>query len=227
MSKHTRFLIILALAAAVSVGTASANVSIPVTNFSFETLPGGGLNQTGSNCSNTYSVGAIPVWIESGPGPSGQFNPGTPGCIFNSVPNGSIIAYTNDGTLSQTVSATVVTGNTYTLTVFEGTRADCCTAGGDTADLLVNGVQYFATGTVATAGNWTQWTATYTGLAADAGDSITIQLGGTGNQADFDDVTLSYTTPSAVPEPAYLTLLAAGLGGMMMVVRRRSAKQRQ
>jgi len=192
-------------------------------------LPGGGLNQTGSNCSNTYSIGAIPGWIESGPGPSGQFNAGTPGCIFNSIPDGSIIAYTNDGTLSQTVTLVggVVTGNTYTLTVFEGTRADCCTAGGDTADLLVNGTQYFATGTVATAGNWTQWTATYTGLAADAGSPITIQLGGTGNQADFDDVTLSYTTPSAVPEPAYLTLLAAGLGGLMLVARRRSAGQRQ
>jgi len=223
MSKHTRFLFILALAAVFSLGTASANVvPITVNNPSFETLPGGGLNQNGP-CNLTYSVAAIPGWNSTGV--SGQFNPGTPGCVFNSIPDGSIVAETNGGTISQTVGVTVVAGNTYTLTVFQGTRLDCCTSGGATEDLLINGNTYLATGTAPTAGNWSQYSVTYVGTVADAGQSITIQLNGTGTQADFDDVTLSYV-PSAVPEPGYLAL-TAGLGGLMVVVRRRSAKQRQ
>jgi hypothetical protein len=227
MSKHTRFSIILAVAATFSLGTASANAIIPVTNYSFEL--GASLSQNGP-CNSTYSIGSISGWTETGPGPSGQFNPGTPGCVFSSIPAGSLVAYTNGGTISQTVAATVIPGDIYTLTVFQGTRADCCDAGGATEDLLINGTQYVATGTVATAGNWSQFIATYTGLPADAGDAITIQLSGSGIQANFDDVTLSYSgsnAPSSVPEPAHLSVLAVGLGGLMLVVRRRSAKPRQ
>jgi hypothetical protein len=43
-------------------------------------------------------------------------------------------------------------------------------------------------------------------------------LTSTGQQTDFDDVSL---TASAIPEPASLSLLAAGCGLMLFVFRRR------
>jgi hypothetical protein len=61
-------------------------------------------------------------------------------------------------------------------------------------------------------GNWSVFTATYTGLAADVGDPITIQLNSTGIQADFDDVQLSNNLAS-VPAP----VIGHGLPGVLAV----------
>jgi hypothetical protein len=106
------------------------------------------------------------------------------------------------------VTPTVVTGAVYTLTVELGDRTDYPSLG--SADLLIDGVAYDATGTL-DPGGWSTFTATYTGLAADAGDQITIQLNSSGAQGDFADVTLSGPNSSAVtPEPS--TFYLAGLG---------------
>lgn len=225
MTIRSYFLIGISFAATFSPGAAWADVSISVANPSFEVLPTGGL-PFASDYGSTYSEGAIPGWTNSqSPGVSGQFQPGIPGEIFNYIPNGSIVAYSNGGTISQTVGATVQAGAVYTLSVFMGTRLDCCLTGGESADLLVDSNSYSATGTIATPGNWTQWTATYTGLAADAGDPITIQLNATGNQGDFDQVVLTETSVAATPEPSYYFVLAFGLGIVMLMARSRSAKK--
>jgi len=114
----------MALSLLGAAGTANADVSIFVANPSFETMPGGGLPYgCGTGCS--YSVGTIPDWVTSGS--EGQFQPGSSSgnfAYFNYVPDGVTVAYSNGGTISQTVGSTVVAGDTYTLTVDLGNRND-------------------------------------------------------------------------------------------------------
>ena len=76
--------------------------------------------------------------------------------------------------------------------------------------MLIDGNQYFATG-VENLGGFATYTATYTGLAADAGDPITIQLGVSSGQGDFDNVRLSDNLYSAVPEPSTPALVGGGI----------------
>jgi len=72
-----------------------------------------------------------------------------------------------------------------------------------------------AIGIVPTAGNWSPFTATFTGSAADAGESITIRLVSTGVQGNFDDVQLT-----AVPEPSFMGVVGIGLAGLLAFARR-------
>jgi len=215
-----RFAILLA-AACFSVSEASAT-PITVNNASFETLPGGGL-PIGCGTACSYSIDSIPGWTNSRF--SGQFQPGSPAttAYFDNVPDGITVAYTNDAMIDQIVGATVHDGVTYTLTVDLGSRHD--TGFGSSAGLFIGGNFYAATGTVPTAGNWSTFTATFTGTAATAGDAIDIRLLQTGAQGDFDNVQLSDDTSpsgnSVVPEPSSLSLLALGLCGVAGVVRRK------
>jgi len=193
-----------------------------VNNFSFETLPIGGLpDSCGTAC--TYSIGSIPGWTNTGTS-SGQMEPGPPTntTYFNSVPDGSVIGFTNLGTISQTVGPTVIAGNTYTLTVDIGQRAD--EPGIGTAALLINGNTYLATGTAPTLGNWSVYTATYTSLSADIGDSISIVLSANGPQGDFDNVQLN-SALFVAPEPSTSVLLGLGLAlvALSRTVRRKRA----
>src|SRR5450432_284575 len=103
---------------------------ISVNNPSFEILPAGGL-PIGGYLGGVFSIDAIPGWVNSGV--SGQFQPGgpsgtVPNGYFNTLSVGPTEAYTNGGTISQTVGATVQTGVTYTLLVDIGARLDtsCC-----------------------------------------------------------------------------------------------------
>jgi PEP-CTERM motif len=94
---------------------------------------------------------------------------------------------------------------------------------------LINGVRYSANGVAPTPGSWSTFTATYTGIAADVGDPITIELGSTTTgfptqavQADFDDVRLSNNAaPPPIPEPSSIGLLGAALIGVVAFARRK------
>jgi len=96
-----------------------------------------------------------------------------------------------------------------------------------TADLLVNGIRYAAIGATPTPGNWSKFTATYVGLAADVGDPITIELSSTAAgfppQADFDNVRLSDNIVSVVPEPGSLGVFGMGVIGLLVFARRKRA----
>lgn len=173
--------------------------TITVNNNSFEVVPAGGFPFTTNcvpttGCSFSDGVGAIPDWTNSSD--SGEFIPGTQVgnfFAFNTIPDGNTVTFANAGTISQTVGATVQAGVIYTLRVDLGWRNDYPAFTGMAA-LLVNGTQYVASGVTPVQGGWSEFTATYTGLAADAGDPITIQLNYTGTfglQADFDNVRLS------------------------------------
>lgn len=128
------------------------------------------------------------------------------------------MAYTNGGDISQTVGATATPGVTYTLQVALGLRNDGYSETG-AATLIVDGHSVVATGVAPTLGNWSTYTASYTATAADAGGAISIDLTGSGPQADFDNVSLV----SSVPEPASWTLMILGAAALGGALRRRRA----
>jgi hypothetical protein len=220
---HMKNLALIAAILMLAPGAFAQVTDFTVENYSFETLPSGenplpfGPSYCGTGCSYDYGSTTVPGWAASGSyGVAGQEIPGVQDSnfsSFNSVPDGITIAYViGPGTLTQTVTgATVVPGEIYTLQVAVGCNksSSSCTAGGDYVDLLIGSTPMAATGTTPTAGNWTTWTATYTGLPGDSGDTIVILLGATGTQGDFDDVTLTGTT---VPEGG-ATALYLLLGG--------------
>jgi hypothetical protein len=199
------------LVAALVLAAASCFANtITVTNFSFETLPDGGLTFAGCGAGCSYSEGSgIPGWSISPGAQIGQFQPGNPGNTnyFSALSDGITSAYSNiDGSvISQTVGETVVIGEVYTLLIDIGWRFDAPFTG--TADLLINGHTYNATGTTPTRGTFGLFTASYTGTAADVGQFITIELRSSGPQANFDNVRLD----GSVPEPASFLLIAPAL----------------
>jgi hypothetical protein len=228
MTIRNGFLIGISVASALlSLGTASAG-AITVNDANFQTTPAGGYPI--AYFGNAFSEAPIPGWTNlQTPGVSGQ-NIVANNVEYNSIPNGGdVFAYTNGATISQTVGATVQVGDVYTLALYFGQRNDIVT--NETADLLVNGVQYFATGTAPPVGGWSLYTATYTGLALDSGDSITIELNNVpGHQGDFDDVSLSDSgipvgSGSSTPEPGYAGVLLACLGSLTLAARMRKANQ--
>jgi hypothetical protein len=211
----------IAAASGLMLVPAGFGAAITVVNPSFETLPAGGLtNGCGTNCSYSGGV-AIPGWTSSNPA-TGQFDPGPPATTtyFNSVPDGLTIAYGDGATVSQTVIPTVQLGVTYTLMVDIGVRKDLPDL--STVYLSINGSHYVGTGTAASPGNWAVYTATYTGLASDVGDAITIVLDSTNTsgQGDWDNVLLN-SSVATVPEPASLSMIGLGLAGLAALVRRR------
>jgi hypothetical protein len=210
-----RFFTKVTVAAIISVGVAFGNINIPVVNHSFETIPAGLPSPCGTGCS--YSSGSIPGWTITGGG--GQFQPGFQSgnttYLGGAASDGTITsAYSNGGVISQTVGSTVQVGAIYTLLVDIGNRYDASPAG--TADLLINGTKYTAIGTVAAEGGWSIYTASYTGLFADAGQAITIELNSSGSQGNYDNVQLS-----ATPEPGFYGLLTLGISGLAFAVNRR------
>jgi len=197
---------------------------ILINNFSFELYPATGLHPCGSGC--TYEFGTVPDWTVTG-AQTGEQQLGAPTntAHFNSVADGPTMAFSNGGSLSQIVGATVQLGTTYTLTVEVGARKTTADTG--TEALVINGNTYLATGTlVQHLGNWSAFTVTYVGTSADAGHSIEVLLSSSGLQANWDAVTLDAEAPvvSGVPEPATSLLVGLGLlvAGVVTRIRKRT-----
>ena len=166
--KWTYLVVLAAAAMAVAPGFASP---IAVANFSFETLPAGGLPTACSPVGCSFSATAAPGWVTTGA--SGQFQLGPlPGPYFDTISDGPTHGYSNGGGFSQTVVPTVQLGMLYVLNVDIGFRLDTIFAG--TARLLINGTPYSAVGLTPVQGTFGTFTATYTGSAADVGQAITI-----------------------------------------------------
>jgi len=128
------------------------------------------------------------------------------------------MAWSNGGTISQTVGPLSVAGDTYTLTVEQsGTRNDGYANLGQTY-LQIGTNDVLATGTYPTIpGNWSTYTASYYVSPANAGEQITILLSSPGVQGMWTDVALS------VPEPttSSLAFFTAGIAGVLGMLRRK------
>jgi hypothetical protein len=214
----------VALAVTAIAGTSlianSANASsITVLNPSFEVPPPGGFPLPNTNCAPgcSYSEpGPIPDWTTVGD--TGLFQPGNPlnTTYFNTLPDGPTVAYTNGGSVSQTVGTTTVAGDTYTLNVEVGFRKDVPDPG--TVTLFIDGNPFVASGTPQQlSGNWSLYTAI--GIATTTGGLITIDLSSPSAQGDWDSVTLS-----ATPLPSTWTMLVVGFAGLAFFAYRGSTK---
>ena len=221
---------ISALACAIVCASSSFATPITVKNFSFEELPPvPGVTPPpppplpfvcgGVGCS--FSSGAIPGW--STMDAVGQFLPGANPPTnnhnyFNSVPDGIAVAYANDGTISQTVGAKVGLGVLYTLMVEQGLRNDDVPDPGLVELIIGDNAPIFAVGLSPSRGEWSTFTATYTGVAADVGKSITIALVSRGPQGDWDNVRLD--AAGTIPEPGSISLIGVALVAIARVARR-------
>ena len=201
---------------------APAWADITVMNASFEmtSTPLPLASSCGTGCS--FNVGPIPDWTIVGQG--GSFQPNS--AIFNlPLPDGSIIAYSNGGTISQTLAASLTPNTTYNLSVDVGFRLNGAVDITNYSIALYAGSTLLASLPPSTSngvipiGTFADETVTFTSGATVAPGDLRIVLTSGGQQADFDNVRL--TTTSLIPEPSSLSLLAGGLGLLLFVFRRR------
>jgi hypothetical protein len=204
----------LVVSGILSAGPGAMAYSITVNNPSFEILPPGGLpfGNCGAGCN--YSFDVIPGWTVTGA--TGQFHPGVVDgntAFFYSVPDGITVAFSNGGSISQTVGPTSVAGQTYTLEVYLGFRRDLPDPG--SSYLVIGGIPTLALGTpLQGSGDWSLYTASYTAPAS--GLPIEVLLQTPGGQGDWDKVSLS-----ATPLPPALLLFGTALAGLGLLGRRR------
>ena len=216
-SSAIRVLAILALVAIPAFAS-----PIYVNNFSFEQ----GFVKTQAcgvgDATCAFDITAtIPGWTVTGAGTAsiGLWQPGGPTGRFNTLSDGPTIAYSDAGTISQTVGPIVVADWLYTLRVDVGQRKDLPMDG--IADLLlcagsVCNSAVIATGLTPTPGSFGTFTATYLATAADAGKTITIELKTSGLEGNFDNVRLD-----AAPEPTTFLLLGSAVVALASFRRRR------
>ncbi len=220
-----RLLISAVCALAFSLLTINAwGDTVPIQNASFETTSPLNAPCTGTGCAFNY--GPIPGWSITGAG-GGSFAPGSNSLYFSlPLPDGSIVAYTNGGSISQILTGVSLLPNSiYTLSVDVGRRFDVVAANYSIS--LTDGSNVFCTsgGSNGSFSAGTFFDVTLkcaTGASAPAG-FLGIDLTGDGRQIDFDNVQLNVSTVST-PEPSALALTFVGLlmGGLLFIRSRRN-----
>lgn len=218
--KKTVIVLLICLLGIFMFSTTSIATSITIINPSFENPV---LDDNG------YKYG-IEGWGYVGL--AGVWNPST--TFYDSIPDGSNVAFVNSGYLYQTISdsdlPTLIMDHTYTLEVEVGMRdgyfAKYSEWPGysaqlwdiDSGTLLAeeNGLTFTEDGTFVTS------TLTYIATAETDGHVYQIRLysGGDVGQVNFDNVRLNNNFTEAIPEPSTLLLIGAGLLGLALVRRK-------
>lgn len=176
---------------------ASAQTTIPVQNASFEQA-----SPTGS-----WNVGAAPNWTVSGSAgllaiPS----------LFSAIPDGTTVAWSNGGTISQNLGISATANTTYTLTVFVGRRTDGLN---NTYTISLNAMgspicsQSGQNNTIPLGTFQVVTLPCPIGATPPAG-SLSISLSSAGTQVEFDEVSLT-STPNTPPPPPVSVSLAGTL----------------
>ena len=206
--------------------------SITVQNASFELVgePGPQYHRAPERgCAfNDVAQGFIPDWTPSVNASAGSFQPGSSTTYFSTLADGNIVAYINNGSISQTLGVSVLPDSTYTLSVDVGRRFDF--AGVNYSLSLLDGSNVLGTCTQSgsnasiAAGTFADITLTCTTGASVPAGLLGIELTGSGTQVDFDNVHLSVESAVSTPEPGALALTFVGLlmGGLLFVHSRRS-----
>ena len=194
-------------------GTVRAD-NIPIVNPSFETTAGP-LNTTcGPGCAYNYGpVPGIPGW--SSPG-GGSWQPGS---YFNSIPDGSLIAFANaQSSLTQTLTGTSVLSNSlYIFSVYVGERADGISGNYTLSlDTILGGITTTlcsASGNASTIarGTFQLETCSYLSGSSVPGGNLFLQLSAVSGQLDVDNVSLTVLPASSVPEPSSVLMLGVGI----------------
>jgi hypothetical protein len=195
---------------------------LTVANNSFETpivpsLSGGSISATGPSGGWTFAGG-----------PQGFFNPSqgetsSPGFGYGPspvLPDGNQVAYSNGGTISQTLTATLQTNTKYTLGVHVGRRENVAFAGYNIELLAGNTVLVSNNSATPAPGSFQHVTFDYTsGISVTPGQALQIRLTSNGVQTNFDNITLD---AASIPEPsAILGLLGFGLLGIASKLRQK------
>ena len=173
------------------------------------------------------STGLVGGWTFAG-AQQGFFNPSlgetfSPGFGYGPspvLPDGNQVAYSNGGTISQTLTATLQTNTKYTLGVHVGRRQNVAFAGYNIELLAGNTVLASNNSVTPAAGSFGYVTVDYTsGISVTPGQALQIRLTSNGVQTNFDNITLD---AASIPEPsAILGLLGFGLLGIASKLRQK------
>jgi hypothetical protein len=196
---------------------------LTVANNSFETpivpsLSGGSISATGPSGGWTFAGG-----------PQGFFNPSlgetfSPGFGYGpspTLPDGTQVAYSNGGTISQTLTATLQANTVYTLGVHVGRRQNVAFAGYNIELYAGGNLLVSNSGVTPDPGSFEYVTVDYTSGVSNPflGQALQIRLTSLGTQANFDNITLD---AASIPEPsAILGLLGFGLLGIASKLRQK------
>ncbi|WOB68165.1 PEP-CTERM sorting domain-containing protein [Microcystis aeruginosa] len=197
---------------------------LTVANNSFETpivtAPSGFISSTGSVGGWTFTGGqqgfADPVAAHNA---GGSWYGSSPGII----PDGNQIAWSNGGTISQTLSGTLQTNTVYTLSAFVGNRLSVNFPGYSIGLYAGGNLLASNSGVTPADGTFAPVTVSYTsGISVTPGQALEIRLtslSGFQAQTNFDNITLD---AASIPEPsAILGLLGFGLLGIASKLRQK------
>jgi hypothetical protein len=213
---------IFSFCAALTCGAVRADGVIPVVNASFENTSGSLLN-CGTGCLFN-NLKSIPGWTVGGSGLAGSLEPNSPAnssMFTQPVPDGSFVAYSNGGTISQTLGVSVLADSTYTLSVDIGRRLDASgTLGTMYSIALEDGSATLCSTPLTSNGGISKGAFADVILTCTTGSTVTpgaltIVLTSGGNQIDFDNVSLAVATP----EPSAVALMVVGLGFVALLCR--------
>jgi hypothetical protein len=196
---------------------------LTVANNSFETpivtAPSGFIFSTGSVGGWTFTGGqqgfANPVAAHNAGG--SWYGPSP------TIPNGNQVAWSNGGTISQTLSATLQANTIYTLGAYVGNRLSLNFPGYNIGLYAGGNLLASNSGVTPADGTFAPVTFSYTsGISVTPGQALEIRLtslSGFQGQTNFDNITLD---AASIPEPsAILGLLGFGLLGIASKLRQK------